>query len=80
MGYANEEVFVGKDRDGVDVLGGFRFTVNVAQGTTLTHARLRLYLERMYPASAVQDVLDRFVDTNGTDLEVHTMDIGPVTG
>lgn len=79
MGYADVEVFAGKDHAGNDVLAGFRFTsVTVAQGAVVTEAKLTLWLEEMYPEGMA--VLDHFTDTNGVLLSAHTPDVGPVAG
>ena len=79
MGYTDVDVFAGRDSFGNDVYGGFRFVVNVLQGSEILSAQLEPYLEQMYPADEV-GVLDHFSDVNGTDLNVHTMDLGPATG
>ena len=79
MGYTDVEVFAGKDFFGNEVYGGFRFVVNMLQGSEILSAQLELYLEQMYPADEVA-ILDHFTDSNGVDLEGHTMDLGPATG
>lgn len=80
MGYNNLEIFAGKDCGDHDIYGGFRFVIGAPHGAVIDEALLHLYLERMYPASLAQDALDHFTDVDDTDLEAHTMDVGPPTG
>jgi hypothetical protein len=78
MGYSERNMFVGKDVDGNEICAGFRFQVDVPQGAQLTLAQLKLWIERLYPAS--QAAYDSFRDEGTPDLTAHIADLGPVYG
>jgi len=75
MGYTENDVFIGTGYSAGDLMGGFRFTLDIPQGSTIDRAFLKFYVEQMYPGG--QGAYDLFVDSNDTGVLNHTMDLGP---
>lgn len=70
MAYDDEHIIIGKDPDGNDYCGGWRFQMDVPQGLTLFKAEFLYWYEEAYPIGT--SIYDNFEDSNDTVLQAHS--------